>query len=107
LWKTSLLLPALALVTACHDAPARRATGPRETPVMRVVYRDAHDRMLLTFPRDGDAAITTRLVDDECHAPLLIDGQTGAARRLSAREAMDRTHTMQLAGATPGFARND
>jgi hypothetical protein len=49
LWKTSLLLPALALATACHDAPARRATGPRETPVMRVVYRDAHDRMLLTF----------------------------------------------------------
>jgi hypothetical protein len=89
---------ALALLGACHDAPAARQAVKRGTPVLRVLYRDGHDSMLRTLPRDGGAA-----PDDECHAALLIDGQTGAVRRLPAREAAARTTTMQLAGATPGL----
>jgi len=42
------------------------------------------------------------MANDECHVALLIDGKTGAARRLSANEAKARTRTMQLSGATPG-----
>ncbi len=86
------------MLPGCHSAPSRRAAAPHETPVMRVLYRDGHDSMLLTFPRDGQA-----MPADECHAALLIDGQSGAARRISAAEAAARTRTMQLSGATPGM----
>ncbi|MCW1987456.1 UNVERIFIED_ORG: hypothetical protein M2348_003206 [Sphingomonas sp. R1F5B] len=88
----------LLWLPACTDAPAHRAANHHETPVMRVLYRDGHDSMLLTFPRDGHA-----MPADECHAALLIDGQSGAARQISPTEAAARTRTMQLSGATPGM----
>lgn len=61
-------------------------------PVLRALYRDGHDTMLLTMPAGTD----------ECHAALLVNDATGAARRLSAAEAKARLTTMQLSGATQG-----
>ncbi|NMN03259.1 MULTISPECIES: hypothetical protein [unclassified Novosphingobium] len=87
----------LTMLAACQQAPVARQRAEHEQPVLRVLYRDGHDSMLRTLSRDGGPA-----PDDECHAALLIDGQTGAARRLSRAEADARTATMQLAGATPG-----
>jgi len=90
-------LAALALLGACGEAPTPAAPSHHGASVIRVLYRDGHDSMVLTFPRDG-----ARMANDECHVALLIDGKTGAARRLSANEAKARTRTMQLSGATPG-----
>lgn len=65
--------------------------------MVRALYRDADETMLLTLPRDGKPA-----PDDACHAPLLVGGEHGVTRRLVPAEVAARIKHMQLAGAVEG-----
>jgi len=60
------VLPLFA--AACHDAPVRKPVA-QGVPVLRVLYRNDSETLLLTLParRDGPA------LPAGCTTPLLID----------------------------------
>lgn len=90
----ALVLP-LALV-ACGSAK-KPAPARHDEPVLRAIYRDGHDTMLLALAPDGRP-----MRADDCHNALLVDDATGATRQLDQAEVNARLRSMQLAGAAPG-----
>jgi len=79
--------------------PARN--GPAQEEVVRAVYRDGHDTMLVAWSKGG-AAVPQGSGADDCHAALLITGADGHVSRLSPQQAQARMKTMQLSGASEG-----
>ncbi len=90
-------MPGLAVLLAGCGHAAPHAPQAHGAPVLRAVYRDQAQHLLIALP-DADHG----LPHGDCAAPLLVDDATGAARQITPAEAADRIKRMQLAGAVHG-----
>jgi len=91
-----LALGLFALLAGCGHS-AQRQTPVHGTPVLRAIYRDGAQHLLVAMP-DGKSP----LPQGDCTAPLLIDDATGRARQVTRAEAADWVKRMQLSGAVHG-----
>lgn len=91
------LLCAVLALTACHSEPAAPPRTEAPADLLRVIYRDAGETLIMTLQtREG-----TQLPVGACARPLLLDNATGAVRKPTGEEAERRRGQMQLVGAAP------
>jgi hypothetical protein len=94
--RSVVFLGLLALLAGCGSPPPRQVHA-RGAPVLRAIYRDAAQHLLVVLPERGHP-----LPPGDCAAPLLVDDASGQARQISRAEAAERMKRMQLSGAVHG-----
>eukprot|EP01037_Dinobryon_pediforme_P014173 gene14173-14292_t len=94
--RSATVLCLLALLSGCGSSPPRQVRA-RGVPVLRAIYRDAAQHLLVVLPEPGHPA-----PPGDCAAPLLVDDASGQARQIAPAEAAERMKRMQLSGAVRG-----
>ncbi|WP_298283306.1 hypothetical protein [Novosphingobium sp.] len=92
-----IVLCAVIALAACHSEPAAPPRGEASPNLLRVIYRDAAETLIMTLQTRQGAP----LPGGACARPLLLDTATGAVRMPTGEEAERRRGQMQLVGAAP------